>query len=128
MSLRINSRAANFTAEKTHGKINLCQWMPEADADGDLYGENGERMPYYPARPRQQPPYELAWDPNAWQFSRAGARHASNASKTTQTQRRDPRPSGPMTLSVKIIGAAAIALLASATTFANAMENWKTRR
>ena len=62
MSLRSNSRAANVPAEKTHGKINLCRWMPEADADGDLYGENGERMPYYPARPRQQPPYELAWD------------------------------------------------------------------
>jgi hypothetical protein len=60
MSLRINSRAGNFTAEKTHGKINLCQWMPEADAYGDLYGENGERMPCYPARPRQQPRYELS--------------------------------------------------------------------
>jgi transposase len=24
----------------------------ENDAEGDLYGENGERMPYYPARPR----------------------------------------------------------------------------
>ena len=24
----------------------------ESDAEGDLYGENGERMPYYPARPR----------------------------------------------------------------------------
>ena len=41
MSLRSNSRAANVPAEKTHGKINLCRWMPEADADGDLYGENG---------------------------------------------------------------------------------------
>ena len=118
MSLRINSRAANFTAEKTHGKINLCQWMPEPDADSDLYGENGERMPYYPARPRQQPPYELAWDPNAWRFSRAGAGDASNASKTTQTQRRDPRLGRRMTLSVRTIGAAAIALLASASTFA----------
>ena len=54
MSLRINSRA-----EKTHGKINLRQWMPEPDADSDLYGENGERMPYYPARPRQQRSDEL---------------------------------------------------------------------
>ena len=25
----------------------------DRDADGDLYGENGEKMPYYPARPRQ---------------------------------------------------------------------------
>ena len=25
----------------------------ERDAEGDLYGENGERMPYHPARPRQ---------------------------------------------------------------------------
>ena len=24
----------------------------EGDAEGDLYGENGEKMPYYPARPR----------------------------------------------------------------------------
>ena len=118
MSLRINSRAANFTAEKTHGRISLCHWMPEADADGDLYGENGERMPYYPARPRQQPPYELAWDQNAWRFSRADARDASDASKTAQTQRRDPRLSRRMTLSVRTIGAAAIALLASASTFA----------
>src|SRR5215471_19491085 len=116
MSLRIDSRAANFTAEKTHGRINLCQWMPEADADGDLYGENGERMPYYPPRPRQQPPYELAWDQNAWRFSRADARDASDASNTTQTRGRDPcaQLSRRLTLSVKIIGAAAIALLASA--------------
>ena len=77
MSLRINSRAANFTAENTHGKLDRCQWMPEADADGDLYGENGDTMPYYPARPRQPTPYELAWDRNAWRFSRAGARDAS---------------------------------------------------
>ena len=28
--------------------------QPESDAEEDLYGENGERMPYYPARPRQQ--------------------------------------------------------------------------
>ena len=26
---------------------------PDRDADGDLYGENGEKMPYYPARPRR---------------------------------------------------------------------------
>jgi hypothetical protein len=57
MSLWINSRAAKFTAENAHGKIKPCQWMPEADLDGDPYGENGERMPYYPARPRQQRPY-----------------------------------------------------------------------
>ena len=125
MSLRINSWAAKFTVENTHGKINRCQWMPEADADGDLCGENGERMPYYPARPRQLPPYELAWDRNGWGFSRAGARDASDASDTTQTQGRDPRArlSRRMTLSVKIIGAAAIALLAAGNTFANAAEN-----
>lgn len=27
--------------------------IPDLDADDDLYGENGEKMPYYPARPRQ---------------------------------------------------------------------------
>src|SRR5215472_15883798 len=26
---------------------------PERDPEGDVYGENGERMPYHPARPRQ---------------------------------------------------------------------------
>jgi len=26
---------------------------PESDTDTDEYGENGERMPYYPARPRE---------------------------------------------------------------------------
>jgi hypothetical protein len=125
MSLRINSRATNFTAETSHGKVNPCQRMPEVDADGDLYGENGERMPYYPARPRQQRSYELVWDPNAWRFSRADARDASDASNTTQTQGRDlcAQLSRRMTLSVKIIGAVAIALLASASTFANAEEN-----
>ena len=125
MALRINSRAANVTAEKIHGKIALRQWMPEADAEGDLYGENGERLPYYPARPRQQRSYELAWDQSAWRFSRAGARDVSDASDTTQTQGRDPcaRLSRRMTLSVKIIGAAAIALLAAGNTFANAAEN-----
>jgi len=25
----------------------------DRDADDDLYGENGEKTPYYPARPRQ---------------------------------------------------------------------------
>jgi hypothetical protein len=125
MSLRINFRATNFTAETSHGKINPCQRMPEVDADGDLYGENGERMPYYPARPRQQRSYELAWDPNAWRLSRADARDASDASNTTQTQGRDlcAQLNRRMTLSVKIIGAVAIALLASAGTVANAEEN-----
>jgi hypothetical protein len=28
---------------------------PERDLEGDAYGENGERMPYYPARPRELP-------------------------------------------------------------------------
>ena len=58
MSLKMNSQAPSFTAENTPGKIDFRQWVPEADAEGDLYGENGERMPYYPARPRQQGPYE----------------------------------------------------------------------
>jgi hypothetical protein len=26
---------------------------PERDPEGDAYGENGEQMPYYPARPRE---------------------------------------------------------------------------
>ena len=64
MSLRINSQAPNSTAENTQREINFSQWIPEADAEGDLYGENGERMPYYPARPRQQGPYELTWGQN----------------------------------------------------------------
>ena len=78
MSLKMNSQAPSFTAENTPGKIDFRQWVPEADAEGDLYGENGERMPYYPARPRQQGPYELVWDQNAWRFSSAatGARGA----------------------------------------------------
>ena len=29
------------------------QHRPERDPEGDAYGENGERMPYYPARPRE---------------------------------------------------------------------------
>ena len=83
MSLRINSQAPNVTPENTQGKSNFHQWMPEADAEGDLYGENGERMPYYPARPRQQGPYELVWDQNAWRFSsaEAGARDASTETR-----------------------------------------------
>ena len=78
MSLKMNSQAPSFTAENTPGKIDFRQWVPEADAEGDLYGENGVRMPYYPARPRQQDPYELVWDQNAWRFSSAatGARGA----------------------------------------------------
>jgi transposase len=28
--------------------------QPESGGEDDLYGENGERMPYYPARPRQR--------------------------------------------------------------------------
>jgi len=32
---------------------------PDHDAEGDLYGKNGERTPYYPARPRQQHSEEL---------------------------------------------------------------------
>ena len=65
MSLTINSQAPNFAAENTQEKINFHEPMPEADAEGDLYGENGERTPYYPARPRQQVPYELVWDRRA---------------------------------------------------------------
>ena len=29
------------------------QHRPEHDPEADAYGENGERMPYYPARPRE---------------------------------------------------------------------------
>jgi hypothetical protein len=36
---------------------------PERDPEGDVYGENGERMPYHPARPRQFCSEELARDP-----------------------------------------------------------------
>jgi len=73
MSLAIDSQAPNFAAENTQGKINSHERMPEADAEGDLYGENGERMPYYPARPRQQVPYELVWDRRVTAGSHAGA-------------------------------------------------------
>jgi hypothetical protein len=85
MSLRINSQAPSFSAENTRGKIDFRQWVPWADAEGDLYGENGERMPYYPARPRQQGPYELVWDQNAWRFSSAatGARDACTETRGT---------------------------------------------
>ena len=65
MSLMINSQAPNFAAENTQGEMNFHERMPEADAEGDLHGENGERTPYYPARPRQQVPYELVWDRRA---------------------------------------------------------------
>ena len=71
MSSGINSQAPSFTTDNTQGKIDVRQWVPEADAEGDLYGENGERMPYYPARPRQRGPYELAWDQNARRSSSA---------------------------------------------------------
>jgi hypothetical protein len=78
MSLRINSQAPSFTAENTQEKTKFRQSVPEAVAEGDLYGENGERMPYYPARPRQEGPHEFVWDQNAWRFSsaEAGARDA----------------------------------------------------
>jgi hypothetical protein len=36
---------------------------PERDAEEDVYGENGERMPYHPARPRQPRSGELAYEP-----------------------------------------------------------------
>jgi hypothetical protein len=35
---------------------------PERDTESDAYGENGERMPYHPARPRQLRTGELARD------------------------------------------------------------------
>lgn len=115
MSLRINSEAPSVIPENTQGKSNFHQWIPEADSEGDLYGENGERMPYYPARPRQQGPYELVWDQNARRFSSVGA------------DARDTNPSprvGPRTMPlVKIVGAAAIALLAAGNTLVNAAEN-----
>jgi len=75
MSLKMNSQAPSFTAENTPGKIDFRQWVPEADAEGDLYGENGERMPYYPARPRQQVPYELVWDRRATAGSDVGPKY-----------------------------------------------------
>jgi hypothetical protein len=75
MSLAIDSQAPNFAAENTQGKINSHERMPEADAEGDLYGENGERMPYYPARPRQQVPYELVWDRRATAGSDVGPKY-----------------------------------------------------
>ena len=115
MSLRINSQARRVIPENTQGKSNRHQWIAEADEEGELYGENGERMPYYPARPRQQHSYELFWDQNASRFPRTGAGV------------RDANPSprhGPRTMPlVKIVGAAAIALLAAGNTLANAAEN-----
>jgi hypothetical protein len=37
MTLRINSQAPSFTAENTQGKTKFRQWIPEAEAEGDLY-------------------------------------------------------------------------------------------
>jgi hypothetical protein len=34
---------------------------PERDAESDAYGENGERMPYHPPRPREVRSGELAY-------------------------------------------------------------------
>ena len=85
MSLKINSQAPSFTAENIQGKIDFRQWVPEAGAEGDLYGENGERMPYYPARPRHQDPYELVWNQNAWRFSSAATRARGACTKTRGT-------------------------------------------
>jgi hypothetical protein len=85
MTLRINSQAPSLTAENTQGKTKFRQWIPEAEAEGDLYGENGERMPYHPARPRQQGPYELVWDQNAWRFSIAGAGAQDAPTETRKT-------------------------------------------
>ena len=85
MSLKINSQAANSTAKTTQREINFRQWIPEADAECDLYGENGERMPYYPARPRHQDPYELVWNQNALRFSSAATRARDACTKTRGT-------------------------------------------
>ena len=128
MTLRTNSEAPRIIPENTQGKSNRHQWKAEADEEGELYGENGERMPYYPARPRQQHSYELSWDQNAWRFSSAGAgdRDASMTSpNVTRAQSQNPSPRlGPRTMPlVKIVGAAAIALLAAGNTLANAAEN-----
>jgi len=38
----------------------------ERDAREDVYGENGERMPYHPARSRQSRPGGLACEPPAF--------------------------------------------------------------
>ena len=87
MSLRINSQAPSFTAENTQGKTDFRQRVPEADAEGDLYGENGERMPYYPARPRQQGPYERGSQqiqifkcPEALESTKLGLPYSSHSS------------------------------------------------
>ena len=36
---------------------------PESNPEGDVYGENGERMPYYPARAEQSRSGEVASNP-----------------------------------------------------------------
>jgi len=51
----------------------------------DPYGENGERMPYYPARPRGQGSYELVWDQYAWRSSAAGAGAQDVPTETRET-------------------------------------------
>ena len=85
MYLKINSQAPNSTAKNTQREINFRQRIPEADAEGDLYGENGERMPYYPARPRHQDPYELVWNQSAWRLSSAATRARDACTKTRGT-------------------------------------------
>jgi hypothetical protein len=127
MPLRINSQAPRAIPENPQGKSNFHQRIPEADAEGDLYGENGERMPYYPARPQQQHSYELSWDQNGWRFSSAGA-GAQDASMTSpnvaRAQSQNPSPRlGLRTMAlVEIVGAAVMALLAAGNTLGNAEE------
>ena len=86
MSLTINSQAPNFAAENTQEEINFHERMPEADAEGDLYGENGERTPYYPARPRQQVPYELVWDHRATAGSDVGAQSTVKGARADRSR------------------------------------------
>ena len=86
MSLTINSQAPNFAAENTQEENNFHERMPEADAEGDLYGENGERTPYYPARPRQQVPYELVWDRRAPAGSDVGAESTRKGARADRSR------------------------------------------
>jgi hypothetical protein len=55
------ARAAPLSSKPRDGGSELPR--PERDPEGDVYGENGERMPYHPARPRQPCSDELARDP-----------------------------------------------------------------
>ena len=55
------ARAAPLSSKPRDGGSESPR--PERDPESDVYGENGERMPYHPARPRQFCSEELARDP-----------------------------------------------------------------